>query len=63
MGYCFLNCKQNVNKYKNFVELSDPNLICGHSFAIKTRILLVANLGVMVAVIPVSVKVEDVVLT
>jgi len=39
MGYCFLNCNQLVTNYKNLVELSDPNLICGHSFAVKTRIL------------------------
>uniref|UniRef100_A0A6C0B0P2 Glycosyl transferase family 25 domain-containing protein n=1 Tax=viral metagenome TaxID=1070528 RepID=A0A6C0B0P2_9ZZZZ len=39
MGYCFLNCGQNVTKYKNIVKLSNPDIICGHSMAIKTKIL------------------------
>jgi hypothetical protein len=41
MGYCFLNCGQllYINKHKTLVELTDPNLLCCHSMAIKTHIL------------------------
>ena len=40
MGYCFLNCGQNIiKKTKHIVQLNKPDLICCHSICLKTHIL------------------------
>ena len=41
MGYCFMNCRQNLdtNKYQYLVPLEDPSILCGHATAIKTKVL------------------------
>jgi GR25 family glycosyltransferase involved in LPS biosynthesis len=39
MGYCFLNCNQLYKKQDTLVEISQNNLLCCHSMAIKTNIL------------------------
>jgi hypothetical protein len=42
MGYCFMNCKQHLDKgkYQHMIHLEeDPSILCGHATAIKTRAL------------------------
>ena len=41
MGYCFLNCKQRMdkNKFKYIISLEDPSILCGHALCIKTKML------------------------
>jgi hypothetical protein len=39
MGYCFLNCRQRVNKYKHLVGLTNPDLLCCQAMCIKTDML------------------------
>ena len=39
MGYCYLNCNQPVIEHKHLRELTNQDLLCCHSMAIKTRVL------------------------
>jgi len=39
MGYCFLNCDQLYKNSNSLVQISDNDLLCCHSMAIKTNIL------------------------
>jgi GR25 family glycosyltransferase involved in LPS biosynthesis len=39
MGYCFLNCRQHIKRYKHLVKLESPNLLCCHAMCIKTSVL------------------------
>jgi hypothetical protein len=41
MGYCFMNCRQRLDKgiYKYMIPLEDPSILCGHATAIKTKVL------------------------
>jgi hypothetical protein len=41
MGYCFMNCRQPLdkNKYEYIIPLTDPTILCGHATAIKTKAL------------------------
>jgi hypothetical protein len=39
MGYCFLKCRQPVNRYKSLIGLTNPNLLCCQAMCIKTDVL------------------------
>jgi len=41
MGYCFLNCSQNMDKpqFKYIIPLEDPSILCGHAMCIKTKMV------------------------
>ena len=41
MGYCFLNCKQSMdkNKYTYIIPLTDPSILCNHATCIKVDML------------------------
>jgi hypothetical protein len=41
LGYCFLDCKQKQDrdKYKNLIDLTNPSILCNHSTVFKVSAL------------------------